>query len=84
MANNTLTIEDLITQSDVFINDASLAKAAKGIFEFTHFLLDNDENLTRTSNLNSKAREALQQRTLELLGISEEPMISEQKEVSHD
>ena len=45
-----------------------LAEMAARLFEYTQFLLDKDENLTRTQNLNGQARELLRRRALELLG----------------
>jgi hypothetical protein len=46
----------------------ALAEMASRLFEYTQFLLDKDENLTKTQNLNGQARELLRQRALELLG----------------
>ncbi len=66
--NSKTTIDTLINELEAFEGNKLLVDTAGKIFEFTRFLLDDDKNLTRTGNLNSKAKEALRRRTLELLG----------------
>ncbi len=68
MAEKNYTVNELFENSEVFKGDKKTAEIARNIFDFTRFLLDNDENLTRTGNLNANAREALRKRTMELLG----------------
>jgi hypothetical protein len=46
-----------------------LIEPARGIFRFAQYLLDEEENLTRTGNLTGTAKEQLRTRTLELLGL---------------
>ena len=40
------------------------------LFEFTQYLYDIDENLTKNLNLNKKAKDQLKQRMEEMFGIS--------------
>ncbi len=68
MTEKTVTVNELIDDTEVFRGDKKIAEVARNIFDYTRFLLDNDENLTRTGNLNAGAREALRERTIELLG----------------
>jgi len=65
---NDQSIDQMILSLDVFSEDPRLAGTASRIFEFTRFLIDDDDNLTRAGNLNARAKDALRQRTLELLG----------------
>ncbi len=46
-----------------------LIEPARGIFRFAQYLLDEEENLTRTGNLTGAAKEQLRKRALELLGV---------------
>lgn len=46
-----------------------LVEPARGIFRFAQYLLDEEENLTRTGNLTGAAKEQLRTRSLELLGL---------------
>ncbi len=68
MTEKNYTVNELIENSEVFKGDKKIAEIARNIFDFTRFLLDNDENLTRTGNLNANAKETLRKRTMELLG----------------
>lgn len=68
MANDQL-IDQTILSLDAFSEDPRLADTACRIFEFTRFLIDDDDNLTRAGNLNARAKDALRQRTLEVLGV---------------
>ncbi|MCP4111938.1 MAG: hypothetical protein GY749_41490 [Desulfobacteraceae bacterium] len=68
MSEKNYTVNELFENSEVFKEDKKTAEIARNIFDFTRFLLDNDENLTRTGNLNANAKEALRKRTAELLG----------------
>ena len=45
-----------------------LASAAAAIFDYTQYLLDDDERLTKSGTLDGEARERLRTRTLETLG----------------
>jgi hypothetical protein len=45
-----------------------LATAAAAIFDYTQYLLDDDERLTKSGALDGEARERLRARTLETLG----------------
>lgn len=65
------TVDSLISSTDAFIGNKPLADISKSIFEYTQFLLDDDENLTKTGNLNKPARDLLHKRTCELLDISD-------------
>ena len=66
------TLDSLISSTDAFIGNKQLAGVAQAIFEYTQFLLDDDENLTKTGNLNKPARDLLRARTCELLEIADE------------
>ena len=66
---NEHSIDQMLLSLDTFSEDPGLAGTASRIFEFTRFLIDDDDNLTRAGNLNAKAKDALRQRTLELLGV---------------
>ncbi len=66
---NNWTIEQCFN-AEIF--DTHLVKTAQNIFEYTQFLLDNDENLTRTGNLNKQAKAQLHLRINELLEIKTE------------
>lgn len=54
-----------------FQEQPHLTELATNIFDFTQFLLDKDENLTKTGNLNSKAVSLLEARIVELLSIED-------------
>ena len=49
-------------------DDDALTDAAKRIFAYAGFLLDDDEKLTKTGVLNGVAREMLRKRIVELVG----------------
>jgi hypothetical protein len=57
--------EDLI--ATVLEGHPELVEAARRIFEYTAFLLDDDEKLTRGAALNQAARELLRERILEVV-----------------
>jgi len=63
------TLESLMASIQVFEDNKTLLNAAKPIFEYTQFLLDDDENLTKTGNLNKSARDLLRQRVCDVLNI---------------
>ena len=71
MTDGDWRVETLISDSEILRDAPNLTEAARGIFEFTRFLLDDDDNLTRTGNINAEARTALRRRTLELLGATD-------------
>lgn len=60
----------LLAGTEALAGDAALADIATRLFEFTQFLLDDDENLTKVGNLDGEARARLQARCLELLGVA--------------
>ena len=61
-----LNLKEIIKTSKVFEGKSNLASLATSIFDFTQFLLDDDENLTKTGNLNAKAKTKLHERINEL------------------
>ena len=63
------TIPALLASCEALANSPELSLAAARIFEYTQFLLDSDENLTRTGNLTGEAKRQLRARAFELLGI---------------
>lgn len=68
MANPGLDLDELLRGS---IADEGLRNVAIAVFEYANVLLDDEENLTRIGNLNGAAKERLQARTLELLGVAD-------------
>ncbi len=60
----------LLAGTEALAGDAALKDIATRVFEFTQFLLDDDENLTKVGNLDGEARARLQARCLELLGAA--------------
>lgn len=67
-----LDIESLLAQTEALGGNAKLSRAATAMFQFAQFLLDDDDNLTKTGNLNGEAKGQFQRRVLELLGVDEE------------
>ncbi len=65
--NHQLSVEALLAEQPG-LEDAGLRSAARSVFEYAQFLLDDETNLTRVGNLSGDARALLQKRTLELLG----------------
>ena len=74
------TLESLMASIQPFEGNKPLLTSAKQIFEYTQFLLDDDENLTKTGNLNKVARDLLRQRVRDLLSLPS----SEQSEALPD
>lgn len=68
----TTTIADQLRETPALKQDRALVDVAARVFEFTQFLLDDDENLTRVGNLNGTAKDRLRARALELLGVEGE------------
>jgi hypothetical protein len=66
----TSTVTSLLAGTEALAGDAALAEIASRVFDFTQFLLDDDENLTKVGNLNGEARDRLRARCLELLGVA--------------
>jgi hypothetical protein len=75
-----LTIPSMLANSESLANTPELAETAAKIFEYTQFLLDDDENLTRTGNLTGEAKRQLRERAFELLAIDMEPSGSDDSE----
>lgn len=63
------TIPALLASCEALAQSPELHAAAARLFDYTQFLLDSDENLTRTGNLTGEARRQLRARAFELLGI---------------
>ena len=61
--------EAVLASLEVLKARPDLVEPARGIFRFAQYLLDEEENLTRTGNLTGTAREQLRTRSLELLGL---------------
>jgi len=66
------SIAELLARTEALAGDRGLAEAAARLFEFSQFLLDDDDNLTKVGNLNGEARKKVRARTLELLGVDPE------------
>jgi hypothetical protein len=56
------------TLAEILVDRPDLAAAAAGIFDFTQYLLDDDERLTKSGALDGEGRELLRARALETLG----------------
>ncbi len=69
-------IADKVHQGGALGEDRALAEIAGRIFEFTQFLLDDDDNLTKVGNLNGDAKARLRARVLELMGAEADPPLS--------
>ena len=54
--------------AEVLKENPELVEAAKRVFEYAKFLLDDDEKLTKTGALNGEAKELLRKRIAEVLG----------------
>jgi hypothetical protein len=54
--------------ASILADRPDLAPAAAAIFDYTQYLLDDDERLTKSGALDGEARERLRARTLETLG----------------
>lgn len=65
----TTSPEAVLASLDALAARPDLIEPARGIFRFAQYLLDEEENLTRTGNLTGTAKEQLRTRTLELLGL---------------
>ncbi|MFN7697432.1 MAG: hypothetical protein ACK6CU_26135 [Deltaproteobacteria bacterium] len=65
----TTSPEGVLASLESLAARPDLIEPARGIFRFTQYLLDEEENLTRTGNLTGSAKEQLRARTLELLGL---------------
>lgn len=53
--------------ADVLKDNPDLVDAARRVFDYAKFLLDDDEKLTKTGALNGDARELLRKRITEVL-----------------
>ena len=62
MTDRHLSVDELIAQLPQLADRSELIEPLKNVFQFTQFLLDDDENLTRTGNLNAEAKRQLQSR----------------------
>jgi hypothetical protein len=61
--------ETVLASLETLVARPDLIEPARGIFRFAQYLLDEEENLTRTGNLTGAAKDQLRARTLELLGL---------------
>lgn len=53
--------------ADVLKDHPELVDAARRVFDYAKFLLDDDEKLTKTGALNGEARDLLRKRITEVL-----------------
>jgi hypothetical protein len=53
--------------AEVLKENPELVDAAKRVFDYAKFLLDDDEKLTKTGALNGEARDLLRKRITEVL-----------------
>lgn len=61
------SILNVLQNIDIFAFDETLVSLAESIFDFTQYLLDDDDNLTKTGNLKSSAEALLEKRIDELI-----------------
>ena len=61
------SISSVLKNIDIFAKNETLATYAESIFEFTQYLLDEDDNITKTGNLKSSAETQLEERIEEIL-----------------
>ncbi|NVB77683.1 MAG: hypothetical protein HOV81_04750 [Kofleriaceae bacterium] len=54
--------------AEILAERPDLAAAAAAIFDYTQYLLDDDERLTKSGALDGEGRDLLRQRALETLG----------------
>lgn len=76
--DENFTAEQILERLPLLAATPGLVAPLKNIFQYTQFLLDEEENLTRTGNLNSDARKLLHQRIFEVLDIAATEPLSEQ------
>lgn len=67
MSDSTWDLAALLRRAEALQEHPALVPVAKGVFEYTQVLLDDEDNLTRVGNLNADARALLRARTEELL-----------------
>lgn len=75
------TAEQILERLPMLAHTPGLVAPLKNIFQYTQFLLDEEENLTRTGNLNSEARKLLHQRIFEVLDIATSNQPTDQNSV---
>lgn len=68
-AQDDLTVPSLLASCEALEETPELAAVVAKLFEYTQFLLDSDDNLTRTGNLTGEAKRRLRARAFELLGV---------------
>ena len=74
MSDAPKTVLDRLKNTPALAEAAGFAEAAAKVFDYAQFLLDKDENLTRSGALDGSARELLRARILELVGdVSPQP-----------
>jgi hypothetical protein len=66
-----VTVALLLKETPALAASPGLAEAATKTFDYAQFLLDKDENLTRTGALSGAARDLLRARIVELLGAGD-------------
>ena len=81
MTERHLSVDELIEQLPQLADHSELIEPLKNVFQFTQFLLDDDENLTRTGNLNAEAKRQLQSRVEEVFDMSSDDREPEESDV---
>ena len=61
------SILNVLSNIDIFARDETMTSYAESIFDFTQYLLDDDENITKTGNLKSSAEAQLEERIEEII-----------------
>ncbi|MDH5403040.1 MAG: hypothetical protein OEZ01_08335 [Candidatus Heimdallarchaeota archaeon] len=61
----SINIKDLVEKE--IRDDPDLIDVATSIFEFVQYLLDDDDNLTKSGNLTSSAKSSLEERINHLI-----------------
>ncbi|MFX1286446.1 MAG: hypothetical protein ACFFB5_22615 [Promethearchaeota archaeon] len=68
MSQSNRIILNFLNETELFASNPDLTEKAIQIFDFIQFLLDNDQNLTKTGNLNIGAKNLLHSRIEEIFG----------------
>ena len=64
------SISEIIEQDTLIKKNPELKSKVISLFDFTQYLLDDDQNLTKTGNLTSAAKSKMDERIEELFEIS--------------
>jgi hypothetical protein len=72
MSGEEFSISNILKEDERIQDNPDLLEKILAVFDFTQYILDDDENLTKSANLNGNARTLLDKRIEELfLGDSD-------------